>query len=365
MADRNRRKTTSRASSSSSMRKSSVVVKSDVDSHKNMSERQKSRKRKQMRYNRRQRMILIGGAVIILILACIIGFATRRNGSEILVNGESVGIVNTRSVTQEDIVNSVSAMLAEQIGTKVQIMDEIEVKGMHVSKNTQTLTTESLLANLRDSVAYNIEAYAIAVNGDVVATLKNKEEADQTLQYLNDMYTPENAENVSISYKEDVQIISQYTNTDSIMSLEDAQNKIAIGETVTGTHTVASGDTAYSIALNYGMSLSELYDLNPELGNSSNIYVGQQLTVRMNKPYITVEATVTVTERETAEKEVQYQYDSTKSSSYKKIIQQGTNGVTEITKEQHYINGQFENEEVISSKVVTQPVTEIVSIGTN
>ena len=70
-------------------------------------------------------MILIGGAVIILILACIIGFATRRNGSEILVNGESVGIVNTRSVTQEDIVNSVSAMLAEQIGTKVQIMDEI------------------------------------------------------------------------------------------------------------------------------------------------------------------------------------------------------------------------------------------------
>ena len=103
-------------------------------------------------------MILIGGAVIILILACIIGFATRRNGSEILVNGESVGIVNTRSVTQEDIVNSVSAMLAEQIGTKVQIMDEIEVKGVHVAKNTQTLTTESLLANLRDSVAYNIEA---------------------------------------------------------------------------------------------------------------------------------------------------------------------------------------------------------------
>lgn len=365
MADRNRRKTSSRASGTSSRRRSTTVVRSDIDSEKNMSKRQRSRKRKQIKYSKRQRMMIIGGAVIILILACIIGFATRRNGSEILVNGESAGIVNTRSVTQEDVINSVSAMIAEQVGTNVQIMDEIEVKGVHVSKKTETMTTESLLAKLRDSVAYNIEAYAIAVNGNVVATLKNKDEANEVLQYLNEMYTPEGAENVSISYEEDVQIVSSFTNTDSIMSLEDAKNKIAVGETVTKTHTVSSGEALYSIAANYGMTLNEIYDLNPSLGSSPNIYVGQEITVRTNQPYITVKATVTVTERETAEKEVEYQYDNTKSSSYKKIIQQGTSGVTEVKKEQLYINGQFDSETTVSSTVVTQPVKEIVCIGTN
>lgn len=54
-----------------------------------------------------------------------------------------------------------------------------------------------------------------------------------------------------------------------------------------------------------------------------------------------------------------------KAAVYKKIIQQGTNGVTEIKKEQLYINGIFDSEKIVSSNVVTQPVKEIVCIGTN
>ena len=140
------------------------------------------------------------------LLAGVIGFATRRNGSDILVNDQSVGVIKTRNITKEDITNSVTAMLAEQVGTNVQIMDEIEIKGVHVSKKTNVMTTESLLAKLRDSVAYNIEAYAIAVDGNVVATLKNEQEAKEVLEYLNELYTPEGVEDAKITYKEDVQI---------------------------------------------------------------------------------------------------------------------------------------------------------------
>jgi len=141
--------------------------------------------------------------------------------------------------------------------------------------------------------------------------------------------------------------------------------KIALGESTTKTHTVMSGESPLAIASKYGMTLNELMELNPDLSVTSTIFVGQEIKVKSNDPYITVKATVTVTEKETAEKEVEYQYDNTKSSSYKKIIQQGTNGVTEIKKEQVYINGQFDSESIVSSKNVTQPVKEIVCIGTN
>lgn len=359
------RNTRNRSASGNRRRSHSSVIRSEINSDKNISRRQKARRRKQMRYDKRQRTLIIGAVVVVLLLAGLIGFATRRNGSDILVNGQSVGIIKTRNITKDDVVNSVNAMIAEQVGTNVQIMDEIEIKGVHVSNKTNVLTTESMLAKLRDSVAYNIEAYAIAVDGDVVATLKNEQEANEVLDYLNELYTPEGAENVEISYKEDVQIVSQFTNMDGIMTLEDAKNKIALGESTTKVHTVASGQTLSSIASLYGMTLNELLELNPNLSVTSSIYVGQEMTVKSNDPFITVQATVTVTERETAEKEIEYQYDNTKSSSYKKIIQQGTNGVTEVKKEQLYINGIFDSENIVSSNVVTQPVKEIVCIGTN
>ena len=229
-------------------RSSSTTIRSEVNSERNMSRRQKSRKRKQMRYDKRQRTLIIGGLIVVLILAGVIGFATRRNGSDILVNDQSVGVIKTRNITKEDITNSVTAMLAEQVGTNVQIMDEIEIKGVHVSKKTNVMTTESLLAKLRDSVAYNIEAYAIAVDGNVVATLKNEQEAKEVLEYLNELYTPEGVGDAKITYKEDVQIVSQFTNMDGIMTLEDAKNKIALGESSTKVHTVATGQTLSTIA---------------------------------------------------------------------------------------------------------------------
>lgn len=361
MAERRRKKTTSTVKT----RNRSTTIRSEINSAENMSRRQKNRKRKQAKYDKRQRMLLIGIAVIVLILACVIGFATRKNGSDILVNGTSVAAVDTRKLTKEDIVTSVTAMLAEQVGTNVQIMDEIDVKGIHISKKTETLAPEAMLAKLRDTVVYNIEAYAIAVDGNVVVTLKNEAEAKEVLQYLNDKYTPEGAENVSVTYSEDVQIVSQFTNTDGLTDVETAKNKIAMGESSTKTHNVASGETLSSIASKYGMTLNGLLDINPNLSINSKIFVGEEITVKSNDPFITVRAAVTTTEKETAEKEVEYQYDSTKSSSYKKIVQQGTAGVTEVTKEKIYVNGVYESENVVSSKVITQPVKEIVCIGTN
>lgn len=341
------------------------VLRSDVNSQENISRRKKARLHKQLRYDKNRRVMFIGIIVAVIVIACIIGFATRHNGSEVLVNGESIGVVKTRKITDTDVINSVTAMLAEQSGTKVQIMDDVTIKGVHVTSNMAPLTTETLLTKLRDTVAYNIEAYAIAVNGEVIVTLKNQGEANQVLDDINKKFTPENIVNATISYEEDVQIVSQYVNSDSIMSIEDAETTITMGETVTETHVIASGETLSSIASKYGMTRQEIYNLNSDLNSSPNIFAGQSITVQSNKPIITVKATVTTTEKITTPKEVEYQYDSTKGSSYRKIIQQGTDGVSQVTKEKVYINGVFQSENTVSTETVTEAVKEIVSIGTN
>lgn len=366
--DENRRRTSSARQQRKQRQRTAsntALSRSEVDSQGNMSRRKKERIRKQVRYEKYRRYAFVGIIVAVVAVISIIGFALRSNGSEVFVNGESVGVVQTRKITETDVINSVTAMLAEQSGTNVQIMDTITIKGVHVSSKVTPLTTETLLAKLRDSVAYNIESYAIAVDGNVVVTLKNQDEAKQVLDYIGKKYTPEGAQNVAITYAEDVQVVSQYVSSDSIMSVEDAQTKITMGENVTDTHKIATGETLSSIASKYGMTLQKLYDLNSGLTSNSKIFAGEELTVQSSKPVITVKATVTETEKITTPKEIEYQYDSTKSSSYKKIVQKGTDGVSEVTKQKIYVNGVFQSENTVSTKTVTEAVKEIVCIGTN
>lgn len=45
------------------------------------------------------------------------------------------------------------------------------------------------------------------------------------------------------------------------------------------THTVTKGDTAYSIAKKYGMSLDELYQKNPNIKDGS-ISIGDELNIK-------------------------------------------------------------------------------------
>ena len=59
---------------------------------------------------------------------------------------------------------------------------------------------------------------------------------------------------------------------------EEAEAGDASG-TQTQWHTVARGDTLWKLANLYGLSLSELVALNPEIKNPNLIYVGQKVRV--------------------------------------------------------------------------------------
>ncbi|GFI62588.1 hypothetical protein IMSAG049_01772 [Clostridiales bacterium] len=256
-------------------------------------------------------------------------------------------------------------MLAENIGTNTRILDQIDIKGVHVTKKSKAVTVEEMLAKLKNNVKYELEAYAITVDGEVAAALKNEAEAKEVLEYLNTQYIPEGVEGATVTYVQDVKIVSDFIETNQLMSVDAAKQKMAHGDGSPKTCVIEEGQSLYSIATRYNMSMNELLSLNPDLSVTSKIYVGENITVKNNEPVITVRAAVTTTETETAEKEIEYQYDNTKNKSYKKIIQQGKAGVTEVKKEKVYINGHFDSENVVSSRVITQPVKEIVCVGTN
>lgn len=68
--------------------------------------------------------------------------------------------------------------------------------------------------------------------------------------------------------------------------------KIVIPSTKMVKYTVQPGDTMWAIAARYEISLSELLKANPQITNSSSIYVGQAITIPDSNPLKTHELQV-------------------------------------------------------------------------
>ncbi len=81
---------------------------------------------------------------------------------------------------------------------------------------------------------------------------------------------------------------------------------------------------------------------------------------------ITVErvSTATITETETIKYETKKVKDSSMYEGQTEVKTKGVNGKTEHTYNVTYIDGKETSRELVSSKVVTEPVTEVIKVGT-
>ena len=129
------------------------------------------------------------------------------------------------------------------------------------------------------------------------------------------------------------------------------------------TYTVTAGDSYYSIAADYDMSMEDLMKLN-EGYDPKILRVGDVLTISNAVPYLTV---VNV-ERQRYVQDVAYQVEYTDDASmYQgeyKTTSPGVYGKADITANVTYINGEETEREVVASVTLSQPVTEQQLRGT-
>jgi len=147
------------------------------------------------------------------------------------------------------------------------------------------------------------------------------------------------------------------------MSREEAHKILNAELEIEGTYTVRSGDSFDAIAINLGISSSELWELNPEVTDPSRIREGQQLNTITYKPLLSIRTVEEVTMTVAEPKPIQTEENHEMRRSFRRVLQPGRDGESEVTMRITRVNGEKVDETELDRTVITAPLTEIVEVG--
>ena len=299
------------------------------------------------------------GAMAIAAAATVLSLYTL--GAQVTYDGQDLGIVSSRRAAEKVVAELEDVTRATTGDGGYTVDTALLTAETGVFPRRELISDDEFEETLSDTLGVVDYAYVLYVDGEKVVATTRSGALEDLLEQLKLGY--ETADTVNAYFVEEVDIRQEYVESSYVMNLgyiAEILNETKEGEV---TYTVTAGDSYYSIAAKYDMSVDDLMKLN--VGYDPKILrVGDVLTISNAVPYLTV---VNV-ERQRYVQDVPYQVEYTDDSSmYQgeyKVTSAGVYGKADMTANVTYINGEETEREVVASVTLSQPVTEQQLRGT-
>ena len=299
------------------------------------------------------------GAMAIAAAATVLSLYTL--GAQVTYDGQDLGIVSSRRAAEKVVAELEDVTRATTGDGGYTVDTALLTAETGVFPRRELISDDEFEETLSDTLGVVDYAYVLYVDGEKVVATTRAGALEDLLEQLKLGY--ETADTVNAYFVEDVEIRQEYVESSYVMNLgyiAEILNETKEGEV---TYTVTSGDSYYSIAEKYDLSVEALMKLNPGY-DPKILRVGDVLTISNAVPYLTV---VNV-ERQRYVQDVPYQVEYTDDSSmYQgeyKVTSPGVYGKADVTANVTYINGEEMEREVVASVTLSQPVTEQQLRGT-
>jgi len=306
-------------------------------------------------------------ALALFCTAAVTTFIGHITAYEYSYNGKALGVVKTK----EEVYKTIDA-IGNKLGTTLHARVEIdkddditfrEVHGLSLKLDSK----DEVLNNLTYMQDIKVMASAIYKDGDLIAILQNVDMARDVLEKIKDNFTQqkENENRVfdEIAFAENVEIRDISVNLGDIENQGDVLKYMLTGAVEKKIHTVQSGETFSGIAKKYGLKQSELEAMNPGIV-PAKLKIGQQITLNRDAPVLTVQTTEVVTYTENIPFETEYEESSSMYEGETSTKRKGVYGTQEVVAKVKRNNGEEISREVLSTKKLTDPVSQIVVKGT-
>jgi len=309
------------------------------------------------------RAVCVIGFMTLVLLAGIWIHNVNSIAYAVTVNGKQALLFENK----EDAEQAVSKFLetkSQEMGMTVTTDDKIEVIKVRINNKEQLLTGDQSEA-LEQQLSMLVPGAALLVNGEEKAILADQKTAEDLINRIKNHYAPsgEGINVVKTELKENVAIVEKKVPLGDIIDPDQAFQLLTVGTEKMITHTVEKGESLWTIAKAYKMSVKDLEEANPEY-NPDKLQIGDVLKLVKMDPAIHVTTVAEVTEVKKVPYGVKVENDSNMLRGQEKVKQAGKDG----SKEFKYLvveeNGRQVDKQFLSATVLSEPVNKIVIRGT-
>lgn len=233
------------------------------------------------------------------------------------------------------------------------------------AKDNEIATEEQLYEILESNVNYSILAYAINVDGEQIGIVNSEYEATNVIEEVKDYFTQNYEEEtvIEINTVENVEVKQIKASNTEIKNIDELVNYIVKGTDEEQKYIVEEGDTYWTIAEYFNMTLDDLISANPN-SDPEWIQIGDELNLVVPKPFLNVQVKRKVVQEEKTPFETEYTYVSYMFNDEEVVDRKGQYGVSKIESLVTEQNGIQIAKEVLTEEVISKPVSKIVTTGT-
>lgn len=271
-------------------------------------------------------------------------------------------------VRDSEILNSVLLKLEDNLEETQQHDIEIENKYEIIeskAKDNEVISEDKLYDILESNVNYSILAYAININEEQIGIVNSEYEANNVIEEVKDYFTQNYEEEsiIEVNTAENVEIKQIKASNSSIKNKDELINYIIKGTNEEQKYVVEKGDSYWNIAEYFNMSLDDLILANPD-SDSERIQIGDELNLIVPTPFLNVQVKRKVKQEEKTPFETEEVYVSYMYNDEQVVDRKGKYGISEIEAIVTEQNGIQIAKEVLTETVISDPVNEIITTGT-
>ena len=275
------------------------------------------------------------------------------------LNGVALGTVTSPQVFEEAL-DRVEARATSILGYDYTLDGDISYSLALIEPENLT-PTASFETYLFDQIGDVMKNYVLTVNGQFIGASQDRDTLTAVLDQIKAAYINENT--ISAEFTSGVYITHEYTASD--VNQDPAAMLAALTANTNGqtVYEVQKGDTFMQIALDNGMTVSEMSELNPDV-DINVIYIGQLLNVKEEIPFLSVKTVDNVTYTEEIACPVVEVEDDSMYQGESRVIDAGVPGEQIVNADIAYLNGVEQERTVLSTQVTREATNKVIAVGT-
>lgn len=343
--------------------------------------------------------ILISG----LIMFTNIDNCSSNNPNEayqVYLEGNKIGLISSKDEFL-DLIDKEQSQIKEKYGVK----KVYPPKGLDIEKiytyNNELSDIEKVYDQIKDIEPFSIEGYKVTItytekkvinDGEILEPAKplvlytlHKNDIEESLYNTAAAFigtedlvnyqesTQKDIDDTgykltSVYFEETITVKKDYISTEEyIFKDSDTLSRYLLFGTLDKqkSYTTKDGENLEAIAEANNLNIEELLIANPQYANANVLLsAGENINVGLVAPLVSVVYKKNVISDVSIDYKTEYKDDKTKYTDYKKVTTEGQKGITRVTQDIKYINGEIRNLKITKKEPIKPVVNKVITRGT-